>query len=367
MEEIEKILNMKKIRYEFLDDLLKNIKKLYGKPGSTVNICIDVPNMIKQLYNPKNIELLSRTLNKNRYCITSCIINMVAHYRHYFASRWRCYTNIYFMINTLTDKNIIGHYDINYKKNYYEKRIDVTNEVFGTMNSVMKQNYNVIKIISDYLPHVYWIDSRSIDYRSQFPFIKNNIVQNGDLSIVITNDHIFYQSVLYDNTIILEPRGDKSRIVSKDNVIPILAGKSKTLEKNKDALYINPDNITLLDLMVNQKEYDIEGIRKFGYTKALLFLYKNKIDIGRPILNESSIESIFDGILEENEIKTLNKNLNIFSNEILYQRNEKKLDLIFENADNFINDPFELRKVNEKYFEGFPLILDFIFEGENTD
>lgn len=366
MEEIEKILNTKKVRYDIMDKMFKNLKKTYGKQESTVNIFIDIPSTVKQLYNPKNIELLSRTLNKSRYCIASTIINMAAHYRHYFASRWCCYSNIFFMLNSLSDSNLIS-IDNNYKKNYYEKRINLTNEVFGNMNSIMKSNYNIIRIISDYLPHVYWFDSRNIDYRAQFNFIKNNLLEDNQLNIILTTDQIFYQSALCDNTIILEPRGENTTIANRDNIIQLLAGKTKTFEKKPELLSINPENITLLDLMVNQKDYDIEGIRKFGYTKAILFLNKNEIDIGEPILNEISIQEIFKDILEEKEIKIIQKNLNIFSNEILSQKNEKKLDIYFSKIDNFINEPFELRKVNEKYFERYPILLNYIFEGENID
>lgn len=367
MESIEKILNIKKVRYEYMDELFKKFSKSLPKEGN-VNIFIDVPSTIKQLYNPQNLNLLSTNINTTqKYCIASCLLNMIGHYRHYFASHWQNYTNIYFMYNSKMDKEIIGHYDKNYKKTYYEKRINLNNDVFGNINTVIKDNFRIMSIIIDSIPHAYFIDTGDIDYRCIFNYIIKNNSYEEDLNIILTTDDIFYQSVTFNNTLILEPKSDKSRIVYYNNVMKYIGNKNKTFEKNPEYLWINPENITLLNALVNQKDYDIEGIRKFGYTKAIVFLNKNNIDVSISIKNEKTIEEMFKDILNEEEIKKVQNNLSIFNNEYLMERNERKLDLIIEKQMKFVYTPNDLKKVNEKYFKRYPLILDFMFEGENID
>lgn len=367
MEQIEKILNVKKIKFDIMNSLFKPFKDCLVEEG-IVNIFIDIPSTIKQLYNPQNITALSTNLGKDKYCIAACILNMVSHYRHYFASRWHNYTNIYFMYNSSTDKLITTQYDINYKKTYYEKRINPTNEIFGPMNVVIKDNFRIISIISKYLPHVAFIDTRDIDYRvlPSYYFKRQN-EHDVPLNIILTTDHIFYQEVCRDNVMILEPRGDESRIVFYNNVMKIIGGDNKTFKTHPEYLFINPENISLLDAMVNQKDYDIEGIKKMGYTKAIQFLNKNNIDINEVISNKSSIESIFKDILTIDEIKTIQKNLCIFSNQYLMEQTENKLDIITEKANEFIFEPNELKKVNNKYFQRYPLLLDYMFEAEDCE
>jgi len=94
---IEKIFNSKKVPYKVLIPLIKPyISRFNIKPMSNVNIFIDVFNVMKQIYNPQTIESFNSLKNSERRLVASHLINMVSHYRHFFASRYQMYTTFYF-------------------------------------------------------------------------------------------------------------------------------------------------------------------------------------------------------------------------------------------------------------------------------
>ena len=83
-ENVSKILNSKKIRYEKLNELFDGVlpKDTNMKRGKNVNIFIDVKSFLKQLYNPDTLELFSYIDGDNRLIIASELLNTIGHYRH---------------------------------------------------------------------------------------------------------------------------------------------------------------------------------------------------------------------------------------------------------------------------------------------
>lgn len=365
MENIEKCLNLKKVRYDIMNKILQRYQQNFPQEEK-INIFIDIPSTIKQLYNPENIKGISGTIKKSeKYFIASNLLNMIGHYRHYFASRWKCYTDIFFMYNSKIDKNIQNSFDINYNKSYYEKRIFHDSPVYGDLTSLLQDNYKIMNVIIKCIPHAYFIDTSDIDYRCIFNYILKNITDKEELNIILTTNKDLFQSVLFGNTIILQPKGISSSVVNYRSAIKILAGKSKTIEKHPEYLSLNPENLILIDSLINHKDHDIDGVRNFSYLKALKFLYDKNINADTIIKNKTSIKELFEKYTTNDEIETIIKNFSIFNNQLLMERNEEKLNLLIPSCIVDFNDPEGIRKINEKYFSKFPLQTDFMWEGES--
>jgi len=363
-EDIEKILNTKKIRYDYMNELFRKFRKAFI-PNSTINIFIDIPSTVKQLYNPENIKGLSGTINKkDKYIIASTILNMIGHYRHYFATRYQCYTNIVFMYNSKIDSKIKNDIDPDYKKTYYEKRFLLENPIFADLNLILKDNYKIMKSIIDFLPHCYFIDSTYRDYRCIFPFMIEQEEFEDNINIIITTDKLMYQNMLIGETIILQPKGDRSNVLTSNYIISEVAGNSKTIQNNPDYLTINPENILLIESMINHKDLDTTGIRNFSYLKAITFLNKNDIDINNIVINPDSLNEIFKGLLTKDELDKVKTNFKIYNNFYLSKSYEKDLEVMYTSSNKFIEDYDELRKTNEVFFTKHPLNLDFYFNGE---
>lgn len=363
-EKIEKILNLKKIRYDKMDELFKKYRSVLVE-GSTINIFIDLPSTVKQLYNPENIKGLSGIIKKkDKYIISSILLNMIGHYRHYFATRHSCYTNIIFMYNSKIDSYIKDKINPDYRKTYYDKRFLLNNPVFSDLNLLLKDNYKIMKTIIEYIPHCYFLDSTCRDYRSIFPYIIDQYEFQDNLNIILSTDNLMYQNTLLGETIILEPKGENSSIITSNYIIKKVAGKSKTIEKNPDYLTINPENILLIESMINHKDLDTTGIRNFSYLKSIEFLNKNDIDINSLIINLSSIDDYLGDILNQEEIDKIKNNFMIYNNFYLSKLYENHLSLMYSTSNKYIRDFDGLRRTNEDLYKNHPLTLDFFFNGE---
>lgn len=372
MEILDKILNSKLLNYEKLNELLFPFIKKYKKE-SVINIYIDVWDWIKQLYNPDITENLNSLINNEKYTIASHLINIISHYRHYFASRHQMYTNFYFIVSSKKCNGLIKKFP-DYKKDFYEKRLNENNQYFGILNSIIKTNFEICKLYIEYIPHAYWIDTVSLDPRGMFNCIielNNNINQvneirnietDNNLNIILSNDELLLQDLLCNNIINLQSRSEKSRVLYKDNIIKSLLDNSK---KNTES-NILPEYITLINPLMSFKNYNIKGLRNMGGIKAVKFIEKaiknNIIDIdSNPLIHKNSMIQMFK---DEEEFNKYLLNFELTNNEIIYSSN-------YHNYNNLLNlslidrvNALEIRKVNEIYFSKEPVLLEYAFEGE---
>jgi len=363
LELIDKILNGKKIRYEYLDELFKKYKKFFPKM-SVINIFIDLPYILNQLYNPENIKNLSILMNKSdKYSITSNLLNLAGHYRHYFASRMECYTNIVFMYNSKIDKKI-KEIDKDYNKTYYEKRYSYDNAVFGDLNLLIKDNIKIMKLILEHVPNCSFADSEYMDYRCIFPYMVEKEEFKDNINIILTDNKLMYQNLITSNTLILTPKLDKSLVITLGGGLRHLLGKSKTIEKHPEYLAMNIENIPIMESMVNHKKNDTLGIKNFGYLKALAYLYKNNIDVDRTYVTTKIIDELFADKFNDVELNIIKNNFKIYNNYLLSSEYKKDLDLKYPKFIKYIENNDDLRKVNETLFRKNPILIDFLFDGE---
>ena len=84
---IESILYGNYIKYDKMSELVESNFK--GSTSTTVNIFIDIYSMFRNVH-------MSDSLNSNNQLIlSSSIINLCAHIRHFFRSRYKVESNIY--------------------------------------------------------------------------------------------------------------------------------------------------------------------------------------------------------------------------------------------------------------------------------
>lgn len=360
---IEKIFNSKKVPYKVLTPLIKPyISKFNIKPMSNVNIFIDVFNVMKQIYNPQTIESFNSLKNSERRLIASHLINMVSHYRHFFASRYQMYTTFYFF-SSFQECTTLQKYNEDYKKTFYEKRIDLENPIFGIINNIVKENLKLTKSFLEYVPHAYYIDGYELE-PNVIPFniiTRNN---NDEMNIIISNDEIFYQDlIINDCTLQLELRGDKTRFVTSENLYETLLEKTK---KDPSQLTILPEMITLIQGLSSFKDYDIKGVKNMGNARAINFvqnaLNKNvisNIEYTDPdVLKSLMIKDLLNG--EEYQLLCLN--MNQVNHRLINSKNN--YDIIIDSQLTDRVDPDGVKKVNNKYFERCPILIDYCFEGE---
>ncbi|PTU25742.1 hypothetical protein DA469_22185, partial [Bacillus subtilis] len=167
---LEKILHSKKLSYDTLMPLVKpyiNNKTIItgnDREYNTVNIFIDFWDIVKSLYNPQTLETMNSLKQRERFMIASEVINIIGHYRHFFYSRLKMYTNFVFYYSDKRDTRLTN-IDKKYRSSFYEKRLDDKNQTFGLFNNMVKKNVHIIKLFCEYVPHAYFIKTDEMDPR----------------------------------------------------------------------------------------------------------------------------------------------------------------------------------------------------------
>lgn len=355
---LEIMLHAKKLRYEKLTEIMKPVirENYINSNHTSVNIFIDVFDVIKQLYNPKTIDQLNSITKSERYIITSEIINMAAHYRHYCCSRLQKYANIYFFYSD-KKSDFLTKINKDYKKDFYSKRLDYNMySDFGIINNIIKDNIKLIKNFLEYVPSTYFINSGDIEPN----VIPSMLIPNSkedEFNIIISNEEIFFQDLNHDDkTIILQIKGDNSRVVTKYNMMDIMLSKSKT----KKETFLEPELYTVVKALTGYKNYNIESYKKMANVKAINHI-ENMIKNNKM----SNVEYNLESMKEIFKDKTIIDNFRILNNKNIINNLN---DLDYTNLSTQIVDrvdPKTIRFINDKYFTRFPILLEYLFEGES--
>ena len=367
-ENVSKILNSKKIRYEKLNELFDGIlpRNVNEKRGRNVNIFIDIKSFIKQLYNPDTIDLFSYINGDDRLIIASELLNTIGHYRHYFASRHQMFTKFYF---TFSYRKSQYHTDIytDYCKDYYEKRNNMRHPIFHSLNNTIMYNLKIVKTICNYIPNAYFIDSGSVDNRVIPSYIIENKADPNDMNLILTNDKMYLQDTMYPNTLILEMRGsEKTCLIRNDNMVEYLLSGSKKNPSDFPNVTFNP--IVLLNGMVPFKDYGITSISRKSYPTGLALIEKAVSNSDIDLLNIHSgyyVSKLGSKFFKKAEdIDEYEKHIKLTDHRIILNENFKFIESIVDGQLLDLENNKDLMQVNETSFRRHPLILDYIFEGE---
>ena len=371
---LEQILHAKKLNYITLTPLVKPyvIPKYIDMQGNdTVNVFIDFWDVIKPLYNPQTINTLNNLKVEERFMISSEVINIAGHYRHFFFSRMKMYTNIIFFYSNKKD-TFRTSTNKGYKEAFYEKRLNTQHPTFNILNSIIQKNVNLIKLFCEYVPHVYFINTGTIEpglvpylFLSDQSKLKQEVVNKKDTSIILSNEKIHYQDLLLQDKVLqLELRGkEKSRFITSEDILNVLLEKSKK-EYN---LSILPDMYTLALGLAGYTDYSVKGINKMGNIKALNFIQKgiNCNILKNMAYNNLDTLSGLSNLLNDTDLNKLKENLLLLNNCMYRFTNKDLINIEMQLVDRI--DAKSVRYVCDKYFHHYPILLDYVFEGEQYE
>ena len=359
---IDKIINSKKIKYSVLDDILRDYLNFKNHRNKNMNVYIDLETITKQLYTENVLESFNHVKDKDRLAISAEIINIIAHYRHYFASRKQMYSRFFLFYSNDPSKY---HIEINdeYKASFYSKR-KTDNTSFRIMNNVMNYSMSIVKDIVNYIPNAFLLNTGNMEPTLVPYFIMNesNIVKEEDYNMIISNNPVFKQDLKYnENSIILELRNDKSKIISKENVIEELLSKSK--KTPSDFPNINYNSIDIINLLLPNSYFEMKSIKGYGAVKTCTLL-DSKVNKGEydnfSEYDLSNIADIFDSNIKS-EIEERYKLLDHkHISSVVYTNMVNKLRTQFTEFDN----PLEVKKLNDEIFTDNHLLLEYLYEGE---
>ena len=367
IDTMQKILNSKKIRYEKLNSLFENVVDFRQYKGRQMNIYVDIQSVIKQLYSPETLDILQYIKAEDRMMITSEIVNIVGHYRHYFASRCNMFTRFYFFYS-FSGSHYHKELYPEYRSEYYSKRNSMRDPVFGGMNKTVLNNMRTIKLIMKYIPNAYFVDMAKIEPSLLPNFVIRELAEPEDLNMILSNDELFYQDLnISDNVFMLEMRGsEKSRLIHSDNVIEsLLSGTKKTPD---EFMEVDSSLIKVIQSMTSHKNYSLNSVARKGNSTAIALINKLIVEGKLDPLQSNNIDYrddiaslLFKKEDDVNEFKIRNRLLD----------HDYIVDVQFDTIESLVSsqlidirNDIALRDALDVSFQKFFIDIQFAFEGE---
>jgi hypothetical protein len=333
--------NMFKIKYSKLDELLEDFT--FSK-GEEVYIYISLESILKKLTSTitdkENIILSS----KRNIILTSCVFNLISHYRYYFHKKSVC-SKIFVYGPESIDVDYLNR---EYNKDYRTKLMLMNTEETSSIGKTYTDSVKMIKTILNYIEGVNFITSGILE-PSIIPLVISKYFKTEiNKNFLITDDRYDYQYIK-NYFIILKPKMDKSTLIDSLNVMDIL--KSKTKCKNIP----NPD-INFLPFIISilgDKYRNIDKIKGMGISRIY-----NEINKGlESNIITNDIENINSLLCLVNENFQNDFLINYMTTSI-FEQYKKISDVEEKYILNQIIDKYDggyMKVINETYFNEHPL------------
>ena len=357
MEIIQALLNSKKVKYVVMEKLVKEL------PFETeeLNIFISADSIFKSFYSPKLNDSVKVLNDSSHYMISSEFINIMAHYRHFFYSRYNIPTNFYIYYSSQKATYNISK-NATFKESLYDKK-SFSNLEFISLNKMIKENMELAVLLSEYLPNIFIIDTKDLD-PSVVPYyiIERNGEIEGLTNLVLTTNKMEYQLANLPNTFIMELRSDDTRILNKEDIMKEFIKNSKS----KSTIDLDSSFYTGILSISGCKSVNVKGVDGMGGIKAVKRLERLvKSNLLPDDKNGSRLNITAKNIFEnEKELNTVIDNYNALSIEEMYKNMTLKQKHIIEKCLVNKSDNMSLMEINDKYYQEFPLMLIELMEGE---
>lgn len=354
----QSILNSKKIKYSILKDIIQ--PKLIGV--MEINIFISLNSILKTFYSLKPDEVAESLQITKPNSLSSEIINIIAHYRHFFWSRFGIPSN-YYIYYSDEMCNYCCSINKNYKSDYYDKRKGLSDiKEFITINEVINRNLSLIEILTEYLPNVYFINTKTFE-PSALPqlLIDKNKQKEYIHNFILTNDSMDYQLCNNPYTSIISLNADRSRIIDQNNLMQVIMKKTKSENRN---LITNVSSFFYVPVysIAGFKKYNITGIKGHGPLRSLKKINKLIEDDLLSNICYNNMNEISD--LLNLDKKLLNNNFKILSLKNISINISNKEFINIKKQLNNKSDNMSLLEINNKYYKSNPLMLIELMEGE---
>lgn len=345
--EMTRIINSNYVRYDRLNEIIP-MSTLVQSSSDTTMFYIDLNSVLKPIYQ-------ENVLIDDYEAITSCIINMCAHYREYFWTRYKV-NAVFFIVysNNTPSFNTLMYPD-------YNNNMKFLLSANKLKYSIVENNFKLLSLLSPYLPDIFFINREF-----ETGVIIQDLIDIYDADsrythIVLTKDVYNYQLVGNNNknVVILKPSKkngmDESIIIDRNNLINIYLNKRKS--SYNLSININPSLLSLIMSMSSLSERSIKSNLNISKTlKYIEEMIKNNIiinDYNSYTMNIWEYISKYEKDLSPIILSNRFKCIDIYSQVLVYRTLNQSYPEIVN-----MSDPNSLKMINDRYFIKNPLDLD---------
>ena len=333
--------NMFKIKYSKLDELLKEFT--FTK-GEEVFIYINLESILKKISS--SIADKENIINpkKRNIVLTSCVFNLISHYRFYFHKKSVC-SRIFIYGPESIDVKYLNR---DYNKDYRMKAVIMNTDETSSIAKTYEDSVKMIKTILNYIEGVNFITSGIIE-PSIVPLVISKYLRTEiNKNFIITDDRYEYQYVK-EYFIILKPRMDNSQLIDIGNIMDVLKSKCKCNNIPNPDINFLPFIISIL----GDKYRNIDKIKGLGVSRIYSKIH-NGLESNIITNDIDNINSLSCLINEEFQNDFL---INYMTTSI-YEQYKKISNVEEKYILNQIIDKYDggyLKIINENYFNEYPL------------
>lgn len=343
---LEQLINTNYVKYSRMTEIINEV--YVNSDATTINVYIDMYSILKPLYSSMEYEI------KDYSALTAGIINMCAHYREFFRTRY----------NTESKYFIVYSKNCNYINNQFY--LDYNSKMVSKYNSNKKaddmilNNIELLSILCPYLPEIYFIPSTFETGVVIYDLICRNELLDNSPHMIITKDIYNYQLVPSRNNItIVRPKkyngNDISYYLTNSNLLNTYIEERKVKTNPK---FLDPGLLSLIMTLSSVSDRNIKSL--FNITTSINLLSNAVQNYRIPNGYNSDIELVWNAIYSnkfkigyttfEHRFKTID----IISQHMIFINSpeSKKIQL----SDLF--DPENVKAINNKYFKTTPLDLN---------
>lgn len=333
------------VKYDKLTELIN--KEFVGSNATTLNLFIDVNNILCKI---EEFAIKNNTYPSNDLVIMAGLINMAAHYRQFFKTRYSCATKIW-LINSLG--NCISPL---YDKSFAYTKLNPQTHNCKIDSAIMHNTCN-------YIYDIHYMET-SVEFTTSVSYVLS-LEEKVNPSIAITKDPFAYQLCANKDIRVLRPskfKGqDNSYLINNSNAVQYY-GKSIKADIT--------DNFTadILAVIMAMSRVPSRGVNSIHtITKALEYL-RNAIHYSPSLAKYPwDPEKYFSLVSEANNHK-LDKDIPFLINRfkaiecVYFQLLGYKSMPEHNLYGGIINlfDPRGMQYINETYFKDYPLDLEVL-------
>lgn len=348
--------NMMKIKYATYDESISSMNVL--RADDKINVFINVETILKYLSTVIDLEK-KLIMNRNHVnTMTVDLLNLAAHYKEFFCNN-NLDTKVFLYMTDLDSEEEMFHeckYNIDYRCYYLNKYNG--NPKFGVLKDSLKNDIiPKVKTICEFIPNVYFIQSKNID-GSLIPYIignelkeRKNFIISGDIYesqyqfIPNFKHHLFKRH--YQNSSLSYDINSFLKVLSKNNEISL---DEKTLFSNY-GFYL-----TLLSVM-GDKYRSVDNVGGIGYKKIFTMLNNGlKLHkIAEDVENIEIMRSILDNNIQREQFEENFNSLSLKNSISLLTEPEMKM-VLSQITDR--SDVNSLLKLNQTVFKEHDLRIE---------
>lgn len=349
----EQIIGSYAVKYNKLVELVNNNYR--NRNDTNINIYIDLGNIFKSISRFSYINI-------DPFSITASIINLCAHYRHFFSEYYKCTSKIFIILSDTTDNGINNRFVPEYCNNIYSNNSE--------MNNTLKESLNYINMITKYIEDMILLVTNFEFGVIAYDIINKEALNNNKANLIISKD-IYNLQLVSDNmeddirVELLYPKKnngqDLSFIISSINLYNFFFEKRKV---SIDYNILKPSLISLIMSLSRTPERNIKSLYKIPNVINSI----NELVSRGLIMNTHSIDILYIcnllsklkliNIKDPEQILMRFNSIDIISQYTMYC----EIIHISDRYNGITNlyDPEAVKEINNKYFKKYPLDLNVL-------